>query len=825
MKKKGKGSVTVVFSVVFVLLLSFVLSFFEMAAYTARSAYHASAALLAVENYFAGYLRPLYEQYHIFGREIPEGGDILSWTESAVAKDVLYMTQKREGEKSLLLRSGAAFSADSAKVLTENGLDGFYLQAVSAMKYRSVLELSDILKQFTGMAEQADTQLEIAVAKNETDTAYSLVEEKLLQLIEQVDGVSLSQYEKFLRGRTTAFQTEVYVKYFCTDPKTAAQYFDRTEVYQAFLKHSENPCAVLEGLAERTGGLLPLVKKREEEEEACQRRLKEIAEEGAAAAQTAEQLYIEVDAAKMQLLSVQAQIVTAAAQEEGTNPQLEALFAEETRISGEIEQMEEEKEALQKLQESLLTEKQKQEGRLGELNKQKREQDKQGKALSQEEDRFLKKCAGVAKSCEEAYGQTGEIRRELEAAKKVKAGCEKLLDSVQPVIGKEAAGEYRKELEKYKLYESAEGYDFEQMRDTLRHNAELLYNTGKCLSGTDAASLEAALTGLQKETEALRAYSFEGLKLNYGEMSLDEDLSGQAKDLLVSAMGKGFLGFLTEKAVSEKKLEVSYLPSGFRYEGNAPENVFSTLGTNVTAMLCELREMLPSGGADGSVLETAVNAVLFHSYLMTHFSDYLEENGDGALSYELEYLIGGKAADRDNLFSIAMQICVLRTALHFISLYTDGACKSAAEQAALAACGIIGLPALTSLIAFVLLFVWAAEEAIVDAAALLQGKKLALYPARNTGSLTFPEIFLFSQKLVLGKAKEKKEAGAAAFGYREYLQVYLLLLPRETKCYRALDLIQENLRKNYRDSFRVNRCVWKLSYQVDHRAYEYSYND
>lgn len=823
---KRKGSVTVVFSMVFVLLLSFILSFFEMAAYTARSAYHASAALLAVENYFAGYLKPLYEQYHIFGREVPEGKDSLTWTESAIAKDVLYMTQKREGEKSLLLRSGAAFSADSVKVLTENGLDGFYSQAVSAMKYRSVLEVANLLKQFTGMAEQADTQLEIAVAKNAADTAYSLVEEKLLQLIEQVDGVSLSQYEKFLRGRTTAFQTEVYVKYFCAAPQNAARYFDRTEVYQAFLKNSENPCTALESLAERTEKLLPLVKEREKQEEACQRCLEEIVAEGDAVAQAAEQLYENMDAAKIQFLTVQARIAEVMAEpQEEEDTSLEILLAEETRISGEIERMEEETEALQEQRKSLLSEKQKQEKRLGELNKQKREQDKQVKALSNEEDRLLKKCAGVVKKCEEAYRQTGEIRQELETAKKVKADCEKLLDSVQFVIGKEAAEEYRKELEKYKLYESAEGYDFEQMKATLAHNAELLYSTGKCFSGTDAASLERALTGLQKEAEALSGYSFEGLKLNYGEMSLDKDLSGQAKDILVNAAGKGFLGFLTEKEISEKKLEVSYLPSGFRYEGNASGNVFSTLGTNVNAMLDELRDMIPSGGTDGGVLETAVNAVLFHSYLMTHFSDYLEENGDGALSYELEYLIAGKAEDRDNLFSIAMQICVLRTALHFISLYTDGACKSAAEQAALAACGVIGLPALTSVIAFVLLFVWAAEEAIIDVAALLQGKKLALYPGRNTGSLTFPEIFLFSQKLVLGKAKEKKEAGGLGFGYREYLQVYLLLLPKETKCYRALDLIQENLRKDYRDSFRVNRCVWKLSYQVDHRKYEYSYND
>ena len=65
---RQKGSVTVVFSFVFILMFGFILSFFEMAAYTARSAYHASAALLATENYFAAFLKPLYEEYHIFGR-------------------------------------------------------------------------------------------------------------------------------------------------------------------------------------------------------------------------------------------------------------------------------------------------------------------------------------------------------------------------------------------------------------------------------------------------------------------------------------------------------------------------------------------------------------------------------------------------------------------------------------------------------------------------------------------------------------------------------------------------------------------------------------
>lgn len=396
MRRKGsarKGSVTVVFSLVFLLLLGFIASFFEMAAYTARASYHASAALLAVENYFAGYLEPLYKQYHIFCREIPEGEDILSWTEKSIAKDVDYMTRKREGEKSLLLRSGAAFSVNSATVLTEQNLDGFYLQAASAMKYRGVLEVSELLKQFMGMAEQADAQLTAATAKGAVDTAYAQVEEKLLELMEQIDGVDFSRYERFFKGKTRVFQKGVYVKYFCTDAKGAAQYFDRTEVYQAFLNNSENPCEILERLIGGAEEVRRQSKEREEREAACMQRLEEIAAEQSLAAQTAGQLCANKENANEQLATVQAQIAevmeTLPEETSGTAmARLALLLAEKKQILSEIERMTAEEEALKKRQRELSDERREQEEQLDKLKKQKRGQDAQVKALSKEEDRF-----------------------------------------------------------------------------------------------------------------------------------------------------------------------------------------------------------------------------------------------------------------------------------------------------------------------------------------------------------------------------------------------------------------------------------------------------
>ena len=65
-QEQWSGSVTVFFSLVFTLLLSFSLTFYQMAAEAARGSFEFSAAKLAVESFFAAYHYPLYERYHIF---------------------------------------------------------------------------------------------------------------------------------------------------------------------------------------------------------------------------------------------------------------------------------------------------------------------------------------------------------------------------------------------------------------------------------------------------------------------------------------------------------------------------------------------------------------------------------------------------------------------------------------------------------------------------------------------------------------------------------------------------------------------------------------
>ena len=818
---RQKGAVTVVFSLIFMVMFSFILSFFEMAAYTARASYHASAALLAVENYFASYFAPLYEEYHIFGREIPDGEDAREWTKEMIGDDVAYMTVKREGEKSLLIRSGAEFDVTSVSLLTDNRLEGFHTQAVTAMKYRAAPEVITTLAEFAGMTKKANAHLEIAAAKAATDRAYAKVDEKILHLIELVDGVDIVRYEKFLGGKGVIFQKDAYVKYFCTDPAGAANYFDRTQVYQAFLSNFENPCETLDSLSVRAETLAEEMEEREHKEMLCRSRLAEIRGWLSVLSPKISELSRSLTEASFQYASMSGELGRLVLAE-GDEEAIEVLSAQVNALGNAISAMQTQKRQYEAEEKQLKKEEKEREEEQEELEKKKKEQEKQAKALIKEEEAFVRQCGTVRNLCSETYEYVKEVQEELERAKKVKKTCETVLDSLQFVIEEEAVKEYRADLDAYMFYEDMEGFDFERMKQTLLENKSRLWNISKQITGPDKASLRGAVAGLQQESDMVRSYSFYGLKLNYGEMSLAENLYDGVESMISKEVASGFLGFLTEKEVSEKELDLSYLPSGFRYEAEGFD-IFSLLGADMSGIFEELQTLLPEDMSVKTVINSASDAILFHSYLATHFGDFLEVNGDGALSYEQEYLIAGKATDRENLSSVAMRICAIRTILHFVSLYTDSTRKAPVEQAALAACGIIGLPALKRVVVFLLLFVWALEEAMIDTAAFLLGKRLLLYPGKNGGSLSFREILMFSKSFVLEKAKQKKDGKGLAFGYNEYLHFFLFLTPKEDKKYRAADLIQENLRKTYRESFRLNRCVWELTYRTDRKNYDYAY--
>ena len=123
--------------------------------------------------------------------------------------------------------------------------------------------------------------------------------------------------------------------------------------------------------------------------------------------------------------------------------------------------------------------------------------------------------------------------------------------------------------------------------------------------------------------------------------------------------------------------------------------------------------------------------------------------------------------------------------------------------------GFTGMPVLGAVVKYAVLFLWAVEESLIEVSALLKGKRIA---PMGTGMVAFSELFVINKALIARKA-ERLPTGFGAT-YSEYLALLSLTKRTRDKAYRAMDLIQENIRFRYNDGFRIRNVVTELEFAV-----------
>lgn len=189
-----------------------------------------------------------------------------------------------------------------------------------------------------------------------------------------------------------------------------------------------------------------------------------------------------------------------------------------------------------------------------------------------------------------------------------------------------------------------------------------------------------------------------------------------------------------------------------------------------------------------------------------------EESIYHVLEYETEYILKGKSSDIDNLTAVMNQIIFIRTIFNFMYLLSDRAKGNLAYGTAVALVGFTGLEPLVRITKTLILLAWAFEESIIDVAALFAGEKVAIIKTNDTFMIHFEEIMLFNKQLIQQKIKQisKNNPGIISFSYQDYLNIFLLIEKEGKKVYRAMDLIEENIRSRYHNGFSIERCIYSL---------------
>lgn len=197
----------------------------------------------------------------------------------------------------------------------------------------------------------------------------------------------------------------------------------------------------------------------------------------------------------------------------------------------------------------------------------------------------------------------------------------------------------------------------------------------------------------------------------------------------------------------------------------------------------------------------------FVQYLNRYFSCQAgagKENGSShALDYELEYCIGGKGTDRENLEKTVKKLLILREAGNFAAIMQDGVKQAQALELAAAIVGFTGLPPVIQAVQTGILLAWSYIESILDVRCLLAGGKVPLI--KNTAE--WKSDISLGQK-VLGQKTEKTE-DENGMDYREYLQILLLTVQEKTLVSRAVDVMEQNIRMlPGEENFRMDTMVY-----------------
>lgn len=180
---------------------------------------------------------------------------------------------------------------------------------------------------------------------------------------------------------------------------------------------------------------------------------------------------------------------------------------------------------------------------------------------------------------------------------------------------------------------------------------------------------------------------------------------------------------------------------------------------------------------------------LFTQYVCNYMSSYTTDKPNHALRYEVEYLIGGKDTDADNLKAMVNRLLLMREPLNMASLMASPSKQAQAESLALVLVGATVNPLIIEAVKYGILAAWAYVESVLDVRALLDGDKIALVKGDATWTSTIENF----PSLLSGWSKAKScEAGG--LNYMQYAEILLLFEAEKQIAMRAMDLQEATVR-------------------------------
>lgn len=202
-----------------------------------------------------------------------------------------------------------------------------------------------------------------------------------------------------------------------------------------------------------------------------------------------------------------------------------------------------------------------------------------------------------------------------------------------------------------------------------------------------------------------------------------------------------------------------------------------------------------------SLLAQGKEKILLLAYIFQKFGCCGQEKENGALDYQVEYLLGKKASDTENLRAVVRKLALIREGANAAYLYGDTGKRAEISAMAGAVSAVALAPYLQPLLETSILFAWAYIESIQDVKLLLEGGKVPLIKTASDWQTDLDSILEFA-----GGPVDKE--GTQGFTYRQYLAALLFFEEEEDLLFLMMDVMEMDLRKTaYHENFRMDGCV------------------
>ncbi len=424
------------------------------------------------------------------------------------------------------------------------------------------------------------------------------------------------------------------------------------------------------------------------------------------------------------------------------------------------------------------------------------------------------------------------IIKKANAAAPLIDSYQELLNNSRDELSQEIYEGLEEELIQLKKYTSSEtnSYDFTGMLQILERNKQVLTDVKLIIKGAGEALNKndyIVASGMYATAQyRLSDYQIRGLSLDYSSLVYDKSNNRDVLDKVNAAVTSGLTALIIASedisdadlnstdnlpsfihALSDEKSDFTDVIKTF-FKNAMPGDKSSKAGALFGNFNKEtdIKDMLREG------INKLAEQVLFREYLDKHFSSYQPKTAPtqvkpSSIKYEQEYLTIGKYSDADNLSAIITRIIMFRMIFDFISVLSDKNIRNEAKLIASGLVGFTGLPILVRITQLLIMLIWSFAEALLDTTALIMGKEIPIIKKQVV--MTFPEIFMLTREQLRKKADSLQEPKELSLNYNGYLKIFLLMTTKEKLAYRAMDLIQENLKVRYKDDeFKISNCLY-----------------